>query len=65
MSLIALMNDADQRFAGTATFEAEAQLDADGRAFDGTFDFAVVDAGGESMGDGSGTLRGGSVPLDP
>ena len=42
MSLIALMNDADQRFAGTATFEAEAQLDADGRAFDGTFEFAVV-----------------------
>ena len=65
MSLIALMNDADQRFAGTATFDAEAQLDADGRAFDGTFDFAVVAAGGQSLGDGSGTLRGESVPLDP
>jgi hypothetical protein len=59
------MNDADQRFAGTATFDAEAELDTDGRAFDGTFDFAVVSAGGEPIGNGSGTIRGGSVSLDP
>jgi plastocyanin len=65
ISLIALMNDANQRFAGTATFDAEAELDTDGRAFDGTFDFAVVSAGGEPIGDGSGTLLGGSVSLDP
>jgi hypothetical protein len=65
ISLIALMNDANQRFAGTATFDAEAALDADGRAFDGTFEFAVVSAGGESTGGGAGTLRGGSVDLEP
>jgi plastocyanin len=65
VSLIALMNDADQRFAGTATFDVEAKLDTDGRAFDGTFDFAVVSAGGEPIGNGSGTIRGGSVSLDP
>ena len=65
ISLIALMNDANQRLAGTATFDAEAELDADGRAFDGTFDFAVVSASGEPIGDGSGTLLGGSVSLDP
>jgi plastocyanin len=65
VSLIALMNDADQRFAGTATFDAEVELDADGRAFDGTFDFAVVSAAGEPIGNGSGTIRGGSVSLDP
>ena len=65
ISLIALVNDENQRFAGTATFDAEAELDADGRAFDGTFEFAVVAAGGESIGDGSGTLLGGSVSLDP
>ena len=65
ISLIALVNDENQRFAGTATFDAEAELDADGRAFDGTFEFAVVSASGESIGDGSGTLLGGSVSLDP
>ena len=65
ISLIALVNDENQRFAGTATFDAEAELAADGRAFDGTFEFAVVSAGGESIGDGSGTLLGGSVSLDP
>jgi plastocyanin len=65
ISLIALMNDDNQRFAGTATLDAEAQLDTDGRAFDGTFDFAVVSASGEPIGEGSGTLLGGSVSLDP
>ena len=65
ISLIALMNDGNQRFAGTATFDAEAELDTDGRAFDGTFDFTVVSAGGEPIGDGSGRLLGGSVSLDP
>jgi plastocyanin len=65
ISLIALMNDGNQRFAGTATFDAEAALDADGRAFDGAFDFAVVSADGEPIGDGSGTILGGSVSLDP
>jgi hypothetical protein len=65
ISLIALMNDANQRFAGTATFDAEAELDTDGRAFDGTFDFAVVSADGDPIGEGSGTLLGGSVSLDP
>ena len=59
------MNDANQRFAGTATFDAQARLDADGGILDGTFDFAVVAAGGEPLGDGSGTLRGGLVSLDP
>jgi plastocyanin len=65
ISLIALMNDPDQRFAGTVTVDAEAELDTDGRAFDGTFDFAVISAGGEPIGDGSGRLLGGSVSLDP
>jgi plastocyanin len=65
ITLIALMNDTDQRFAGTATFDAEAALDADGSAFDGTFEFAVVSAGGESTGSGTGILRGGSVDLEP
>jgi plastocyanin len=65
ISLIALMNDENQRFAGTATFDAEAQLDTSGRAFDGTFEFAVVSAGGEPIGTGSGTLLGGAVSLDP
>jgi plastocyanin len=65
ISLIVLMNDANQRFAGTATFDAEAALDTDGRAFDGTFEFALVSAGGESTGGGSGSLRGESVVLEP
>jgi plastocyanin len=65
ISLIALMNDANQRFAGTATIDAQAQLDADGGILDGKFDFAAVAAGGEPLGDGSGTLRGGLVSLDP
>jgi plastocyanin len=65
VSLIALMNDADRRFAGTAKVEAEARLDATGRAIDGAFEYAVVSAGGQSLGDGSGTLSGESVPLDP
>jgi hypothetical protein len=65
ISLIALLNDGNQRFAGTATVDAEAKLDTDGRAFDGTFDFTVVSANGEPTGDGSGTLLGGSVSLDP
>jgi hypothetical protein len=65
LSLIALMNDAGQRFAGTATIEAQAQLDTAGRALDGTFEFAVVSAGGQSLGDGSGRLSGESVPLEP
>lgn len=65
LSLIALMKDAEQRFAGTAKVEAEAQLDTTGRALDGTFEFTVVSAGGQSLGDGSGTLSGESVPLAP
>ena len=65
ISLIALMNDGNQRFAGTATFDAEAELDADGRAFDGTFEFAVVSAGGEPIGDGSGTLSADRFPRAP
>ena len=65
ISLIALMSDADQRFAGTATIDAQARLDADGRILDGAFGFAAVAAGGEPLGDGSGTLRGGLVSLDP
>jgi hypothetical protein len=59
------MNDANQQFAGTATLDAQARLDADGRILDGTFDFATVGAGGEPLGEGSGTLRGGLVSLDP
>jgi plastocyanin len=65
ISLIALLDDASQRFAGTATLDAEVQLETGGRAFDGTFDFTMVSAGGEPSGDGSGTLLGGSVSLDP
>jgi plastocyanin len=65
ISLIALMNDGNQQFAGTATFDVEAELDTNGGAFDGTFDFEVVSAGGESNGNGSGTVRGGSVSLSP
>ena len=65
ISLIALMNDANQRFAGTATINAEAQLDADAGVLDGTFDFVAVAASGEPLGDGSGTLRGGKASLGP
>jgi plastocyanin len=65
IALIVLMSDADQRFAGTATFDAEAELDTDGQAFDGAFEFSLVSARGESNGGGSGTLRGGSVVLEP
>jgi plastocyanin len=65
ISLVALMNDANQRFAGTATFDAEARVDTGSGILDGTFNFAAVAAGGESLDGGSGTLRGGRVPLDP
>jgi plastocyanin len=65
ISLIALVNDANQHFAGTATFDAEAQLDAGSHAFHGTFDFALVAATGEPIANGSGTLLGEAVPLDP
>ncbi len=65
IALIALVNDANQRFAGTATFDAEAQLDAGSRALHGTFDFALVAATGEPIGNGSGTLLGEAVSLDP
>ena len=65
ISLIALMNNASQRFAGTATFEVEVELDEDTRTFDGTFDVAIASAGGQSTGAGSGTLHGESVSLDP
>jgi len=65
ISLIAFVSDTNQRFAGTVTFDAEAELDADSRTFDGTFDFVQVSPGGQSLGDGSGTFRGESVSLDP
>jgi len=65
ISLISLVNDANQRFAGTATVDVEAQLGSDGRVLDGTFDFALVSPGGQSLGDGSGTFRGESIRLDP
>jgi len=44
ISLIALMTDANQRFAGTATLDAEAQLDPGGTILDGTYIFTVVAA---------------------
>jgi plastocyanin len=65
VALVALMNDANQRFAGTVTIEAQGRLDLESRTIDGTFEFAVVSADGQTLGQGSGTVRGGSVPLDP
>jgi plastocyanin len=65
ISLLVLMNDANQRCAGTATINAQARLDADAGVLDGTFDFSAVAASSEPLGDGSGTLHGGMIPLDP
>lgn len=65
IALVALLNDADGRFAGTVTFDAQGQLDSSGLGLDGTFDFAVVSAAGEPVGEGSGTIQGGSIPLEP
>ena len=65
ISLIALMNDENQRFAGTATFDAEASST---RTVAPSTEHSISrwsSAGGEPIGDGSGTLRGGSVSLDP
>jgi hypothetical protein len=64
LSLIALMDDADRRFAGTTAIDAQGQFDAASGVLDGTFEFSVEDAGGQLLGDGSGTLRGGLVPLE-
>ena len=65
IALAALMNDADQRFAATVTFDGEGQLSADGTALEGTFTFDVVETNGQSIGQGSGTFSGQPVPLDP
>ncbi len=65
VALVALMNDANQRFAGTVTIEAQGQLDPERRTIDGTFEFSVVSPDGQTLGQGSGTVRGGSIPLEP
>ena len=65
VALVALMNDANQRFAGTVRIEAQGGLDPEGRTIDGTFEFDIVSPDGQTLGQGSGTMRGGLVPLDP
>jgi hypothetical protein len=64
VALVALMNDANERFAGTVTIEAQGQLDPESRTIDGTFEFTIVSPDGQSLGEGSGTVRGGSVQLE-
>jgi plastocyanin len=65
VALVALVNDANRRFAGTATLDAQGQLDETGRVLDGTFDFIMLSADGQTLGEGSGTIRGDLVPLEP
>ena len=65
IALAALMNDADQRFEGTVLIDGEGRLTADGAALEGTFTFEVVAANGQSIGEGSGTLTGQPLPLNP
>ncbi|MBW3632573.1 MAG: cupredoxin domain-containing protein [Chloroflexi bacterium] len=65
VALVALMNDANNRFAGTVTIEAQGQLDLESRSIDGTFQFTVLSPVGKTLSQGLGTARGGSVPLDP
>lgn len=65
LALVALMNDANQLFTGTVTIEAQGRLDTESRTLDGTFDFTVVSNEGQTVGDGSGTIRGSAVPLEP
>jgi plastocyanin len=65
VALVALMNDASQRFAGTVTIDAQGRLDPESRTIEGTFEFSVAAPDGQPLGQGSGTLRGGSVTLNP
>ena len=48
LALVAFVNDANERFAGTVTIHAQGQLDSTGRTIDGTFDFTLADTNGES-----------------
>ena len=65
IALVALLNDANGRFAGAVTFDVQGQLDSSGRGLDGTFDFAVASAAGQPVGEGSGSIQGGLIPLEP
>ena len=64
IGLVAFVNDANERFAGTVTIRAEGQLDSTGRTIDGRFAFTLAGPNGESIGEGSGTIRGSAVPLE-
>jgi plastocyanin len=57
LALVVLMEDENQRFAGTVTIGATGRIAAEGD-LDGTFQFAVSSAGGETLGEGSGALHG-------
>jgi hypothetical protein len=65
LDLVVLASDAQRRFAGTGAISAAAQLDAAGTAFGGTFEFALTAADGQALGEGSGTMSGQFVALQP
>ncbi|MGH2616635.1 MAG: hypothetical protein ACRDJC_15465, partial [Thermomicrobiales bacterium] len=62
-ALVALMTDRNDRFVATVEFAAEGQLSADGRTIDGTVEFTRIS--GDTRGQGSGTLSGERIPLEP
>jgi plastocyanin len=55
---IAFLLDGDQRFAGTLTIREEAQLDATGDAYAGTFTFEATGADQGAIASGDGTTEG-------
>ncbi len=64
MALLTIVNDANERFAGTMSIVAQGEITADGLLLDGTFEFAVVSPGGQVTGDGAGTYRGEAISLE-
>jgi hypothetical protein len=58
IDLLALLVDGEERFAGTATIGAQVQVSPDGREIAGTFSFARTSADGQTVGEGTGALRG-------
>ncbi|MDQ3224998.1 MAG: plastocyanin/azurin family copper-binding protein [Chloroflexota bacterium] len=64
LTLLTLVNDANQRFSGTMTIDGHGQITADGQSLEGNFEFAVVSSGGQPTGNGAGTFRGEAMPFD-
>ncbi len=65
LALAALMSDPDQRFAATVIIDGQGQFSADGPSLEGTFEFEIVGADGQAIGQGSGTFSGQPLPLEP